>query len=322
MLFCMYFSGETPSYSKGTKILFPVTDRLDEGEWCAQVESSNGDMVVLNVQSSCNCPIGYYTVRVNTKVKGDEDSGELRYVHPGRIYILFNPWCEDDAVYMEDEREKEEYILNETGCLFFGNYKHPRRRPWDFGQFDEKCFEAAIYLLQDCPKPVADSERNNPVVVARKMSAAVNAQDDEGVLAGNWSGNYEDGRKPTSWSGSIAILEQYMENRESVKYGQCWVFSGILTTILRSLGIPTRSVTNFASAHDTDGSMTIDKHVDEDGEPVKEMDRDSIWNYHVWNDCWMARPDLPAGYGGWQAVDATPQEKSNGKKTTKVHHIK
>ena len=26
----------------------------------------------------------------------------------------------------------------------------------------------------------------------------------------------------------------------------------------------------------------------------------------------MARPDLPAGYGGWQAIDATPQERSQG----------
>ena len=32
----------------------------------------------------------------------------------------------------------------------------------------------------------------------------------------------------------------------------------------------------------------------------------------MWNDVWMARSDLPSGYGGWQAIDATPQEKSGG----------
>lgn len=26
----------------------------------------------------------------------------------------------------------------------------------------------------------------------------------------------------------------------------------------------------------------------------------------------MARPDLPVGFGGWQAVDSTPQENSDG----------
>lgn len=32
----------------------------------------------------------------------------------------------------------------------------------------------------------------------------------------------------------------------------------------------------------------------------------------MWNESWMTRPDLPAGYGGWQVVDATPQEPSQG----------
>ena len=82
------------------------------------------------------------------------------------------------------------------------------------------------------------------------------------------------------------------------------------------------------SAHDTNQSLTIDRFFDEDGEeltaekmwnsglgtPEREMVtlRDSIWNFHVWNDVWMSRPDLPRGYGGWQAIDATPQEASDG----------
>ena len=37
-------------------------------------------------------------------------------------------------------------------------------------------------------------------------------------------------------------------------------------------------------------------------------------NFHVWNEAWMARPDLPSPeYGGWQAFDATPQETSGGR---------
>ena len=35
-------------------------------------------------------------------------------------------------------------------------------------------------------------------------------------------------------------------------------------------------------------------------------------NFHVWNEVWMLRPDLPSGFGGWQAIDATPQEASEG----------
>ena len=32
----------------------------------------------------------------------------------------------------------------------------------------------------------------------------------------------------------------------------------------------------------------------------------------MWNESWFKRPDLPEGYGGWQAYDATPQEYSEG----------
>ena len=37
-------------------------------------------------------------------------------------------------------------------------------------------------------------------------------------------------------------------------------------------------------------------------------------NFHVWNESWFKRPDLPDGHDGWQAHDATPQETSYGKK--------
>ena len=36
-------------------------------------------------------------------------------------------------------------------------------------------------------------------------------------------------------------------------------------------------------------------------------------NFHVWNEGYFKRPDLPEGNDGWQAFDATPQETSEGK---------
>lgn len=57
--------------------------------------------------------------------------------------------------------------------------------------------------------------------------------DDNGVLFGNWSSkdeDYADGTDPTAWSGSQAILTEYMSTRKPVKYAQCWVFGGTLTT--------------------------------------------------------------------------------------------
>ena len=94
---------------------------------------------------------------------------------------------------------------------------------------------------------------------------------------GNWSGNYEGGESPTFWNGSVKILQQFYDTKKPVRYGQCWVYSGLMTTALRAIGIPARSVTNYDSAHDTDNTMTIDKFIDEEGEMVDGLNSDSIW---------------------------------------------
>ena len=44
-----------------------------------------------------------------------------------------------------------------------------------------------------------------------------------------------------------------------------------MTTALRALGIPARSITNFNSAHDVDETMTIDAFYDENGHRVEDM---------------------------------------------------
>ena len=46
---------------------------------------------------------------------------------------------------------------------------------------------------------------------------------------------------------------------------------------MRSLGIPTRSITNYDSAHDTDNNLTFDKYFSEDGEYEDEESDDSCW---------------------------------------------
>ena len=67
------------------------------------------------------------------------------------------------------------------------------------------------------------------------LQANFNDQDG-GVLFGRWDGNYPSGTTPpTSWSGSVAILEQFWQNKNVIKYAQCWVFSGLVTTCMYTL---------------------------------------------------------------------------------------
>ena len=90
--------------------------------------------------------------------------------------------------------------------------------------------------------------------------------------------------------------------------GFCWCL------VCRALGIPSRPVTNFISAHETNHTLSIDKYFDVFGEEIKGGpdgdSQDAIWNFHSWTEVFMARTDLPHGYGGWQCIDATPKQQS------------
>uniref|UniRef100_A0A8C7NEE6 Protein-glutamine gamma-glutamyltransferase K n=1 Tax=Oncorhynchus mykiss TaxID=8022 RepID=A0A8C7NEE6_ONCMY len=302
-------TGPVPMVSKGTHIIIKLVEELEDNSWEAKIVKQNGNRIKLSVNSHHKAVIGQYKLTVMVKCPKQE----VAVTHdPSKdVVMLFNPWCEVDTVYMDDEEEKKEYVLNDIGRLYYGTETQIGARTWNYGQFLEGMLEACLYVLEKSEIP--PSGRGDSVNVVRVISAMINSPDDNGVLAGNWSGNYVGGVSPTAWSGSVDILMKYhKEGGQPVKYGQCWVFSGVTTTVLRCLGIPCRSVTNFQSAHDTDVSLTTDVYLDENMEPLDHLNSDSVWNFHVWNDCWMSRPDLPPGMGGWQALDSTPQETSQG----------
>lgn len=80
-----------------------------------------------------------------------------------------------------------------------------------------------------------------------------------------------------------------------------------MSTACRAIGIPCRSVTNYGSAADTNTSMSVEIYnVVEGLGPDEGSTSENIWDFHCWNDVWMARYDLPQGYGGWQAIDSIP----------------
>ena len=47
--------------------------------------------------------------------------------------------------------------------------------------------------------------------------------------------------------------------------------------MLRGLGVPTRTATNYNSAHDTDVSLTTDIYFDENMKPLERLNTDSVW---------------------------------------------
>lgn len=220
------------------------------------------------------------------KIKGlFEDGTPFEVELRDRVVVLFNAWSPKDGVYLKDESWRQEYVLNSNGRLYIGDRYG---EAWNLALYQEDTLRAILFILERVSKLTFEQKRD-PVLIAREMSALINSLDENGVIEGRWYDDYADGEFPWFWTGSGAILKQYYNSGGvPVKYGQCWVFSGVLLTVLRVLGIPSRSVTNFNSAHDSNRNRTIDEYYDEDGERLDYLSSngDSIWlDYHYWVQC-------------------------------------
>uniref|UniRef100_A0A3B4UUT8 protein-glutamine gamma-glutamyltransferase n=1 Tax=Seriola dumerili TaxID=41447 RepID=A0A3B4UUT8_SERDU len=302
-----FLIGSNPSPSKGTQVVVTFGTRHG-GPWSGRILETSGETLMLGITPTADAVVGKFRTYVAVMVGGGLQ--RTKRDPSTDLYLLFNAWCPEDAVFVPNEGERREYVLNDTGVIYQGSVGAVSHRNWMYGQFERGILDACIHILDASRMPIYN--RGNIIKLVRKGSAMLNSQDDNGVLVGNWSEDFSMGTPPTSWTGSVKILLQFVNTGVPICFAQCWVFAGVFNTFLRCLGIPARVITNFSSAHDNTGNLKTDLIFKPDGTPDKRHTRDSIWNYHCWNEVFMARPDLPPGLAGWQVVDATPQETSDG----------
>ncbi|KAM9839261.1 coagulation factor XIII A chain-like [Aulostomus maculatus] len=302
-----FMIGSSPTVNRGSQVVVTFGSRAP-GTWAGEILENQGESVLLGITPSPNAIVGKFRTYVAIVTGGGMQHNSRDETTD--LYVLFNAWCPDDPVFYPDEAGRMEYVLSDSGSIFQGSSGSVSQRTWIYGQFEQGILDACIYILDSSRMPIDD--RGNAIKLVRKGSAMINSQDDNGVLVGNWSEDFSGGSAPTLWTGSVKILLQYANSGVPVCYAQCWVFAGVFNTFLRCLGIPSRVITNFNSAHDNTGNLKTDLIFTVDGMPDESNTRDSIWNYHCWNEVFMVRPDLPAGLGGWQVVDSTPQETSDG----------
>ncbi|XP_064186975.1 coagulation factor XIII A chain-like [Anguilla rostrata] len=307
LIYVKFEIGDHASTIKGTKVILPPVMGV-ETDWKMEVMPFSGHKVPVSITPPSDCIVGRFRMTIGIETPFNEILWQ-----PGTVtdvYILFNPWLKEDIVHLPSERERNEYVLEQAGCIYNGTAVNPSPVPWNFGQFQQGILTACLEILDD--SNISITNRGDAVIVVRMGSALMNSQDDNGVLVGNWSGRYRGGTPPLSWIGSTEILRQYHRKKHPVRYAQCWVYAGVFNTFLRCLGIPARVITNYRSAHDNDGNLKTDIILTRTYEFDRARTRDSLWNYHCWNECYMDRNDLPNGLGGWQVVDSTPQETSDG----------
>uniref|UniRef100_A0A8D0F6W4 Transglutaminase-like domain-containing protein n=1 Tax=Strix occidentalis caurina TaxID=311401 RepID=A0A8D0F6W4_STROC len=198
----------------------------------------------------------------------------------------------DDEVFLANEAQRQEYILNQEGVIYWGTENAVLAQPWDFSQVSKRSSMSVLFYSHQQQKGA--------------YLLCLNCDEFRGILTECETGQYCNGTPPSKWLGSSPILRQWVVSQcKPVRYGQCWVFAAVMCSVLRCLGIPTRVVTGFTWAHNTNSSLSVDEYYNEDGTLLTQDKSAHIWTFHVWNECWMARADLLPEYSGWQALDAT-----------------
>lgn len=78
---------------------------------------------------------------------------------------------------MEEEDQRQEYVMAEDGLIWRGSYNRLRPTVWKYSQFERDILDCALHLMIQVGK-VRIHGRNDPVVISRILSAAVSTRID------------------------------------------------------------------------------------------------------------------------------------------------
>lgn len=316
-----FYFGPNPSVPKRTRVVLPISSNAQFSrvpyQWDVRMveQDTSANSVTVEVSIPSSAPVGIWRCVVETLIKEDVNS-RVQYPCNEEIYIIFNPFNKEDSVFVESDEERYEYVINDSGKIYTGSYRNVKGRPWIYGQFDDCVLPAACVLLE--MSGVSHAERGNPVKVVKALTSMIKSSrftqqgpldnEEAGLVEAKYDHTSIEGKSPHLWSGSVQIIEEFLRIGASpVKYGQCWVMAGLMTTLCRALGLPSRPATAFVSAADTQDTMTVDRYIDRFGDlqqdgPTSDQ-TGSLWSFHTWCEVWMSRPDQLRSYSGWQATD-------------------
>uniref|UniRef100_A0A0N5BWS3 TGc domain-containing protein n=1 Tax=Strongyloides papillosus TaxID=174720 RepID=A0A0N5BWS3_STREA len=235
-----------------------------------------------------------------------------------KIFVIFNPYDPSDPTFLDNEQFLSAYLLRDIDSVCYISNEDDKQminsKPWNHCQFTAAAVEVTSILLKKLTKHnfLNITKRNDIINITRKLSFAIN----EWLLLGNWDRKsyQQDARKPEEWDNSLDIFMIFLRNQIPARWGQCFTFAPLFTSILRCLGIPTRTITCSDAGHDIQGSLVLERRIIRTiKNGFQTESEEGIWTFHCWCEIWIKRYDLPSGiYDGWQVVDATPQTTSNG----------
>lgn len=231
-----------------------------------------------------------------------------------------NGVVKDILFHAPKDQELLEYVVGNSG--YYGT--------WTYDLKSSKISKLTMEWIEELPH----DKRDKRTVIRHLMSKMSSENSgDTALMVGRWGGRYtEDGHPPTYWINSSSIFEQRLKTGKAVKYGQCWCFAECMTSMLRYLNIPCRTVcgVNIMIDENLDNGIDFkqDLRKDESEENTlthlnknyldemfnnllneqgskSEWDNlkiydcgDSIWNSHYWNEVYID--------GNWEVIDSTP----------------
>ena len=336
---------------RGNKLTFGVQHRagMTGDRVTVSISDDEGDKSDLFVESIDKVSASPVSVQVEIKFRNSAPAGRYKLAVSIRmgdqvqtvsksLIVLFNPYSSKTPEYMSSKSQRGEYVENEDGLVWQGKSDNFDGYYFRYAQHEYATLDLAIRSLRRMPT----KDRGNLVLVSRHLTYSVG----EDICYGKWGeGSYTSGRpsggytcskskdnptcfSPEHWSDLTELFALHVaKGFKKVQYCQCFVFAAVMASLGRSLGVATRPVTTFQSAHDTDKNRAIEKFYKIEGDiwdPVEDHGvntHDSVWSFHVWDEMYFDRDDIDCKAmeirsascaNGWQAVDATPQELSAG----------
>lgn len=226
----------------------------------------------------------------------------------------------DNEYVIFDREINKSWSVGDTNEYYNNNSGYYRN--WSYDLKSKIVRNQLFEWIEEIPE-----EKRTKIEVIRHLMTYMSS-----IMIGKWDDDFEDGYSPVYWNGTEQIFTVKNATEEPVKYGQCWCFAEIMTSLCRMLNIPTRTVSGTNVLIDENSDHGIDFHEDlrkgeqeynlaliskdslnqslsnlisngdnkaEPWEDLRIYDcGDTFWSIHYWNEVHIN--------GNWYAFDSTP----------------
>ncbi|KAK7889582.1 hypothetical protein WMY93_025142 [Mugilogobius chulae] len=183
----MFAPVQCPLVSKGTHVIIPSGEGAAGRSLEAACGQTGRQKLLLSVNSLPTANVGRYQLTAHTVCPNGQ--AEFKHDPENDIYVLFNPWCEEDTVFMDSEDEKKEYVLSDVGIIYYGEVDAQNHIPyigyktWIYGQANG-ILAVCLYILERSGTQA--SGWGDPVNVVRIVSAMAGHKKQSGSFFRYW----------------------------------------------------------------------------------------------------------------------------------------